>query len=449
MNEGYRDGDFACNVQQEGPEIYLRARFTENIAGRRYHVEIDRALRTTPRTTINYSQSLVVELNQSLLFSYQSSMQLGSPVNVSVEWGKFVDGIDDGEFQISNGSVTGMLNGKAIKKYTFSKNNPDARFENGTLVPTPKVSPEVLLNSLQELQLILSSLLANCSPEHSSVPTLFPLQLPAQEFGHFSLTYDTSSCNSCKTQVVIEDIITQLVVCILGTFWGCLVHLVIHIVDVVEGIHDCSKGPNCCPVGCEPDSGFFATPACCFAGEVCMNGDGRCCPTGSQVCAGKTCCTPDETCITSGPLSGFCCPDSLSCGPSCCDEGQICQIRGLGQCCSPELLCGDAACCDMPGGLPTTGSYCADSLIGLCCDVAPFEVSCNGVCCPADACCSGTCCSSDLICQNNMCVKPTQGTAEWCAKHGGLFTGKLCNVAADCHPGSFCEVGCCVYPPPK
>src|SRR5882724_6811997 len=133
--------------------------------------------------------------------------------------------------------------------------------------------------------------------------------------------------------------------------------------------------------------------------DACDPGDAECfCRfTGGDPC-GLTCCPSGTRCANSD--IGLCCnpQTEFGCGNRCCSGGQHCTN---GVCCQPgEIGCGGRCC--------ASGMVCSDSSRSLCCN--PGSTVCNGTCCPmvngqSQRCINGMCCPPDRSC-GHLCCGP-------------------------------------------
>ena len=192
----------------------------------------------------------------------------------------------------------------------------------------------------------------------------------------------------------------------------------------------CTKG-ICCPAGQNVCSGICCAPGqtCSTEGICCtplfrgpnppVSCNGVCCQGQTDTCCGKTCCPVGEgaSCVNGqcryGPCDGLdcgafgncchtpsgpkCC-NGPCCGPTCCNQGDVCLKDGYGNivgCCPSGQVCGYSCC--------PSGQKCIDPHEETCAacpsgEVATICGTSSGtpgptICCPPGVpCCNGQCC---------------------------------------------------------
>lgn len=166
----------------------------------------------------------------------------------------------------------------------------------------------------------------------------------------------------------------------------------------------------------------------CPAGEVCSNG--QCvtgCQSGEMPCADPN----NQTCVTSGPLMGFCVDNG--CANVECAAGERCE-KGvcLGGCtnrvCPSGSECIAGACVDLCKGVICPSSYVCERGACIpdckclpCTDPVKTECGADGHC--ADPLCIGTVCPEYQTCSAGACVDPCLGV--------NCGTGEACVATAD------------------
>lgn len=202
------------------------------------------------------------------------------------------------------------------------------------------------------------------------------------------------------------------------------------------------KAPNVCSI-CSP---ALCGSQCCSPGELCDEGNGRCC-SGANVCG-----DPPTCCMATGPeasmcVAGKCCPAKQACKDVCCNTapGMYCGNYGANLCCTePDTPCGAKLCCGLGSkciGTEGSESCCPDSQTCGDEEVFAFKYCCKSDevcaqhdtgstktrCCPKtrpfkchDRCCQfgGTCMPKEAFCcemegvKGNWCVNPL-GPSAW------------------------------------
>lgn len=232
-----------------------------------------------------------------------------------------------------------------------------------------------------------------------------------------------------------------------GVCWGACFAIGVAgcVIAQVVATDACWNGGACCPLKCRDSS----PPACCEAGDKCLDpGRGLCCPPGTNTCGTTSCCSAGQTCMA----DGSCC-ENVACNGQCCGFGEKCTPNGCckeacgGACCNILQFCGDQSkslCCSV-GASVCNGQCCGAGsacLNGQCC--AP-ERTCGSVCCPEGSQCSNPatgqcspCPSGQVACQpRDQCTQDAYGPALCCAP------GRTCCGSGCCGPGEICFNGSC------
>ena len=213
---------------------------------------------------------------------------------------------------------------------------------------------------------------------------------------------------------------------------------------------DCGAGDGCggfCPQGACPDDQTCLAGACqcdfipcgetcCADGEFCIEDTCVSCESTTCAAAGVACgvvdsgCGFDLECGLCPPLqecvAGQCGCAFVTCGESCCDDGDACLA---GVCCAP--VCDGVACGDDDG----CGGLCPGT-----CDLAG-EVCFDGMCCTPD--CDQAPCGADDGC-GGACLGPCPDSDAFCSGAGQCTCPGLVCAGDCCPPVSTCEEGVCV-----
>ncbi|MCA9249933.1 MAG: hypothetical protein KDA54_02270 [Phycisphaerales bacterium] len=381
-------------------------------------------------------------------------------VNVDVEYGDEVPGVDAANIVVENGMIKGTIDGRDINE--MEADGADASnttFADGMPAPDDGASDD-LKNALNELFAKADSAGDDCE---ATVPDMADansngakmakvLGLPPQDSGHDSDPEATAGCIGCWAGCS-----TGAAVCIAGVSVACAASLVFYAVCEAAAVAGCAvayigcvagcnaTGAPCCPVSC-------GSVACCLSEETCLNAQiGLCCDVGKTPCVGENCCAATETCIDFGPNAGICCEPEQICGNTCCEATDTC-IEDANLCC-PE---GQAPCDDKCCG---EGEECLGD--GVCC--GPPNISCGTSCCDelancneaTDTCCGfdqdpcGTgCCEVGESCLGNSCCPDAQVCGNICCPDGNFcqddnLTCEACPNATDtpCDVGGCCPAG--------
>ncbi len=387
-------------------------------------------------------------------------------VEVDVEYGDEVPGVDAANIVVENGMIQGTIDGRNINDMQADGADAnDTTFADGMPAPEDGASDD-LKDALNDLLSKADSASGDCdatAPDDDSdqmntngMQQAKILGLPPQDSGHDSDPEATAGCIGCWAGCSVGA-----VGCIAGVSGGCAAALVFYAVCEAIGVGACgisylvcvgacnATGAPCCPVSC-------GSVACCLTEESCLNSQiGLCCDVGKKTCLGQNCCEETQTCIDSGPNAGICCEPSDVCGNTCCESTDTCiEAASLccpegedpcdDKCCAEGLEClGDGLCCDPQNSCGTT---CCDELdtcnesTGTCCGFS--QAFCNGECCDiGDTCVSNTtCCPQARSCGNVCCPMGTscdQDTLQCDACPNATDTA--CNVGGCCPAGMTCQ----------
>ena len=409
-------------------------------AGETLHFTVDQSNGNQKKT------SGKLDLNGQMLYSYSTTYSPDGTTVTEIKWGS-VKGAKKALIKTSKSKVvSGNVDGRAFVPFKIGK-----KFKLADKKPFPVLHPPKVLNKVVKnisgaifQSLDTASLKRPCIFDSKPAVSTFRLSRSSSRTidpGHFSDTYGASPCKTCKALVFAAEVVADIgcaAVCIASFGFGCPPCFAAAALGVVAGLELCEQSGSCCPTHCGQPTTL--TPGtCCFGDESCLDFRGRCCSSNQQMCAGKSCCSHDQSCISVGFQKGTCCPDNVKiCNNICCPgDGDVCKFGGT-TCCPPERVCGDS-CCAIAEGL-SRKQYCANPSINLCCEEGSIES--NGICCnPGEANCNGKCCAG--TCTNNVCVL----TTEICKLRGSI-TGEPCQRFSDCHNiRPDCINNCCFTAP--
>lgn len=405
-------------------------------------------------------------------------------VEVDVEYGDEIPGVDAANIVVENGMINGTIDGRDINEMaTEGADANNTSFADGQSAPDDGASDD-LKNALNDLLAKANTAGGECDatvPDIDSngantngLPQAKVLGLPPQDSGHDSDPEQTTACIGCWAGCT-----TGAVGCIAGVSGGCAASLVFYAVCEAIGVGACglaylgcvagcnATGAPCCPVSC-------GSVACCLREESCLNSQiGLCCDVGKKTCLGQNCCEETQTCIDFGPNAGICCDPSDVCGNTCCDPTDSCieaanlccpegqdpcddkcceeglECLGNGVCCDPQNSCGSTCCAELDTCNEATETCCGFNQAfcnGECCGVAEVCVS-NTTCCPPARACGTVCCPMGTACDQDTlqcddCPNPTD-TA--CDVGGCCPAGKLCQSVEGicCDQGElYCDGAC-------
>ncbi|KAK3175843.1 hypothetical protein OEA41_007165 [Lepraria neglecta] len=359
-----------------------------------------------------------VRMGSKELVSTHTTLNPNGSKYGSIQWGPLVRGAKLATFNINNGTVSGNVDDRRFNPFRHYDNVAGVTFVDGGPSPTLHAAPNIT-DALQGLDQLVVRALGSCevaAPPFDRAATsahLMPRSNRHQDSGHFSDTYTTSSCSICKIGAT-ATIVTAEIACVLGTCWwsfgaGCVACTAAAVAAETAAIAACEFSNACCPNVCGAGSFPLKPPTCCFGNEICLDGQGHCCTAGQQTCGGRECCNSDQSCISTGPQQGTCCPSTSVCGNQCCpSDTDLCVANSV--CCDSADACG-SKCCN-PTKPPSSGGpdlrlfFCADPVKEVCCMSGQKAI--DGVCCDSGSsitcngeCCRGSC-GADGRCQSHI-----------------------------------------------
>ncbi len=388
-------------------------------------------------------------------------------IEVNVEYGDEIPGVDTANIVLENGMIGGTIDGRDINEMEADGVDPSSTtFVDGLPAPEDGASDD-LKDALGDLFAKAQSAGEGCEPQPiddtdtngmgtNGAQQAKILGLPPQDSGHDSDPEETSGCIGCWAGCS-----TGAVGCIAGVSVACAAATVFYAVCEVAAVAGCAAaylgcvggcnavGAPCCPVSC-------GSVACCLTEESCLNAQiGLCCDPGKSPCVGENCCAATETCIDSGPNAGICCEPEQICGNTCCEATDTCiedanlccpegeapcddkccgegeECLGDGVCCGPpNISCGTACCDELANCNESTNTCCgfAQSPCGTgCCAVG--ETCIGSSCCPDARACGNICCPAGNFCQEDTL------TCDACPN----ATDTPCNVGGCCPAGMTCQ----------
>jgi hypothetical protein len=479
LSSGYPPRYPTCHTTEVDGILTLHIKIVEfgNNTNVNITVLVSQVVEPTNSATHTFGGSLVslqIFLGFTELYTFVTRVTTGGLTHTTIHWGPIVHGASFATFDVFNNTITGNVDNRTFNPFPITQDPSSITFTDGR--PAPQLSAPSGLNdtlhSFPNLLKRVSRALTSCissvitPPSANVTQGLISRDLDrSQDPGHFSSTYDTSSCNWCKVIATAAGT-ADGVLCAASTCWwsfgvGCVVCIAQAAATTVAGIESCESGSDCCPVHC----GFGSPSTCCLGDETCLDfNTGHCCAGDQQPCERKECCNADQSCISQGPMKGTCCPDgpagSSICGDLCCPhDTDQCVLNAI--CCAPADVCGEngETCCSpidplnpsIPVLSPKTCAgpdhqicclYGQHSHNGVCC--YPGEIVVDGICCaPGSVACNGECCagtcSADGVCQYTI-------TDAQCAAKG-YFQGSCGSHLGEWSCQSCYPNGCCVQTP--
>jgi hypothetical protein len=438
------------------------------------HLIADRSIDFSAQPFKSIVQVEKIDVGRSLVYTYTATIHAHQQGHITITWGPHVQGAKNAVFDYQQHNISGQIDGKAFVPFSLGTDPNSVQFIDGGPSPILKSAPP-LRQALERLRRAAILAAANCeSPgTSSSSPRAATTD---SEPGHFTGTYDSLSCDGCKGAAIGAATVSDVGCCIATLGFGCGVCLVVNTGLMEAGILECESSKACCPVECEPGTGH----ACCGDGESCLNpATGLCCSAGRKPCVGKECCGSDESCISEGPSKGTCCLDQQVCGQTCCANGTHCVdsgLNGVGKCCpeGSELCPGVAASCYNPSSqtcfpdgsvcdkASTCGSVCCEGLGSKCvttssgptCCFTFVNTACNNQCCPGqNTCINGKCCDVERACGSVCCAagelcvdKACQADTVQCPAKAPNKCTQLGYMPVCCPYGVECGKGKCCLP---
>lgn len=260
------------------------------------------------------SLGLQVFLGADELISHFTVLSPNGTASGSIHWGPLIQGAKSAFFTVNNGTVSGIIDNRPFTPFKGNASASSLTLIDGGLSPILTASGGVNA-TMPDLEGVIAVALASCAkalPQSNSTSLILPRSDRLQDFGHFSDTYGTGSCNGCKVGATAA-IIAAEIACDAGTCWwsfglGCVACTAAAALATTAAIEGCEFSSACCPVTCGAGSFPLHPPTCCFGNEACLDGNGHCCSSGQKTCAGKTCCNGDQSCIEAGPqVNSFSC----------------------------------------------------------------------------------------------------------------------------------------------
>lgn len=308
---------------------------------------------------------------------------------------------------------------------------PDSvRMASGAPLPAELQVPKDVRTAIEQLRGTIELKHRACAEVAAGMAPPSPTPAPTEDPpGHLSAPGMSAECSQCRLGAGMA-----LATCTFVTLTSCSGSLIFYAVCAGIGEALCigayigamvvCGNTVCCPVECGD--------ACCESGELCLNpGQTTCCHGGMQLCGGRNCCPPNDTCIHG---SGECCPRGQEvCGQTCCAFGERCAA---GRCCANP--CGSSCC--------STFERCLDPDHGTCCPQG--QAVCGGTCCPAGhVCVGGACCPSNQACGSTCCQAgqfcgdASSSTCSGCPTGTSACSGY--NASTCCPAGTCCGGICC------
>ena len=398
----------ACRVITETDNSIRRhVDVKKSFAGNLITVTVDQHIQSNNLSNDFLSSDLKirVRIGAQELISTHTTLNPNGSKDGSIYWGSLVHGANIAKFNINNGTVSGNVDDRRFHYFNNRNNVTGVTFVDGGHPPALHAAPNIS-HALQGLDQLVVHALDSCEvaapPINGAAPSAHLMSRSNRDYnsGHFSNTYATSSCRTCKIGATAAVVAAE-VSCDLGTCWwsfgaGCIYCTAAAAIAETTAIASCEFSHACCPTVCGAGSFPLHPPTCCFGNEACLDGQGRCCSAGQQTCGGRECCSSDQSCISTGPQQGTCCPSTSVCGNQCCpSDTDLCVAGSV--CCNAADMCG-SKCCN-PTKAPGSGGpdlrlfFCADPVKEVCCMSGQKAI--DGVCCDAGSTtlCDGECCA--------------------------------------------------------
>lgn len=434
---------------------------------------------THPEQDVGLQMETEVTADGELVMLVTTTVSESGIVQVDIDYGPAVPGLESATTLVQNGVVSGVIGGRAI--VPMSVDDADATtttFDDGAPPPASGVDP-ALETALAELFQTASDTAEGCQANPSVASRRIPY-IPTQDTGHDSDPEQSGGCAACW-----GGCSAAAVGCAAGVSAACAASLIFYAVCEAAALGGCAAayigcvagcnatGAPCCPVSC-------GAVACCDYDETCLDSTiGLCCSPGKTPCVGEACCSSSEACISTGPNAGTCCQPEDICGNTCCNPTDSCieaanlccpagqdpcddkccpsgeECLGNGVCCDPQNSCGTACCDELDSCIESLSLCCgfnSPACNNKCCDSG--EQCLNGTtCCPANRACGDVCCPEASYCETttltcSACPNPTDTpcTVGGCCPAGMNCTDfegiccpqgqTYCNGA--CHPISEC-----------
>jgi|GEM_PF-2328269 len=447
-----------CAVTRSGSSLIIAAPFT--VHGQRFLVNIESAGSPTgPRTA-----SVTLSHGHRTLLSSQSSFSAGT-FTLTTQFGAAFHGVRSIDLASTDGkTVTGTIDGRALKPFTIGSNPDTIQFADEKAGPNVKVKPLIQAVLKKAAGIDLSTCGTSGGAARSALRSIVPA----------SIIPGLSDCELCQDGCSVAYWLCGgaatggMAACEGGTTGAgtaaCVPAYVAALAGCEKAIDDCDNacvgGDACCSVPCAGGLPHAASPTefCkgdCGDGQVCCGGasnpHGVCCSNASDCCGGPD--TSFVTC-TEGTFSDAHCVDQNT-GALCFNNqpGEVCET-------AQQAAGGFLHCC--PGDAPV----CRDINTGLCCAQGAGDICGNGtLCCPANTptcargtCCApqdvcgagGDCCPSPHTCVGTTCCNPPSQVCTGLGLHPittCCAEGDTCNTLTGiCCPaltGIVCGLSCC------
>ena len=170
-----------CFLKIKGSDAELEARLEEHIHGHTFTADLFRIFKTINNKTNKYIQYTRVNVDNILLYSHETILQNDAPAMHAIIWGDYVHNVNHASFEISNGSIIGMLDGRKIGPLPLHHNPSNATFRDGKAIPAPKLAKGLKYESISLFQTALSKLLESCTMEFYEQEPVESLDLPRQD----------------------------------------------------------------------------------------------------------------------------------------------------------------------------------------------------------------------------------------------------------------------------
>ncbi len=352
----------------------------------------------------------------------------GQLMEMSVEYGPLVDGMNTAYAKFSGGEISGMINGRELVPQSADADPQSAKFADAAPAPDMLIDPDIE-DGMLALMLAAERTIDECPRAQNGEPNSMRMLLggAGNDHGHDSDPETDLECIFCWTGCS-----ASFVGCAIGVSAACAAAGPFYVVCEVIALagcgaayalcqYGCYNGGPCCPSEC-------GDVACCDEGETCLNEQtGLCCDEGKTACVGESCCSSTEVCIGQGAEAGTCCEAESLCGSTCCGALETC-VPGKNICCGfNNAACGDGCCAE--------GDVC---LGDSCC---PAAQACGNTCCPDGSSCDDatkTCqsCPSDHFacnvggcCPNGKVCTDVEGI---CCEQGEYYCGGACRPLNEC-----------------
>ena len=148
-----------CFLRIKGSDAELEARLKEHIHGHAFTADLSKIFKTVNDKSSKYIQYMRVNVDNALLYSHETILQNDAPAMYAITWGDHVHNVGHASFEISNGNIIGMLDGRKIGPLPLHHNPFNATFRDGEAIPAPKLGKGLKHESISRFQTLLSRLL--------------------------------------------------------------------------------------------------------------------------------------------------------------------------------------------------------------------------------------------------------------------------------------------------